>query len=92
MVLFITIRSFVTDAIVTVYNHAIGPCNLFLKCNLFHHISSHTCVGARLAINSPVTINLFLASYYNQLNIITKYQIIMFINNIMCVKSSNISY
>ena len=35
MVLFITIRSFVTCAIVTVYNHAIGPCNLFQKCNLF---------------------------------------------------------
>ena len=37
MVLFITIRSFVIGAIVTVYNHAIGPCNLFQKCNLFHH-------------------------------------------------------
>ena len=38
MVLFITICSFVTCAIVTVYNHAIGTCNLFQKCNLFHHI------------------------------------------------------
>ena len=37
MVMFKTIRSFVTGAIVTVYNHAIGPCNLFQKCNLFHH-------------------------------------------------------
>ena len=37
MVLFITIRSFVTGAIVTVYNHDIGPCNLFQICNLFHH-------------------------------------------------------
>ena len=36
MVLFITIRSFVTGAIVTVYNHAIGPCNLFQLCYLFH--------------------------------------------------------
>ena len=39
MVLFITIRSFVTGAIVAVYNHAIGPCNLFQKCNLCHHKS-----------------------------------------------------
>ena len=38
MVLFITIRSFVTGAIVTVYNHAIGPCYLFQLCYLFHDI------------------------------------------------------
>ena len=36
MVLFISIRSFVTGAIVTVYNHAIGPCYLFQLCYLFH--------------------------------------------------------
>ena len=36
MVLFITICSFVTGAIVTVYKHAIGPCNLFQLCYLFH--------------------------------------------------------
>ena len=36
MVLFITIRSFVTCAIVIVYNHDIGPYNLFQICNLFH--------------------------------------------------------
>ena len=40
LVLFIITISFVTGAIVTVYNHAIGRCNLFQKCNLFHHSSS----------------------------------------------------
>ena len=35
--LFITTLGFFTGAIVTVYNHAIGPYNLFRKCNLFHH-------------------------------------------------------
>ena len=38
MVLFITTLRFVTGAIVTVYTLAIGPCNLFQKCNLFHHM------------------------------------------------------
>ena len=48
----------------------------------------HTCVGARLDINSAVTINLFLTSYYNQSNIITIYiiiQIIMFIRVVLLI-------
>ena len=43
-------------------------------CMIISHTNS--CVGARLTINSAVTINLFLESYYNQWNIITIYIII----------------
>ena len=65
--LFITTLSFLTGAIVTVYNHAIGLYNLFQKCNLFHHRlkSLHNIIeNIFLSINNQLNCFFFLSNVY----------------------------
>ena len=64
MVLFITTPILVTGDSVTVYNHAIGPCNLFQKYNLFNHNRSYfVCISID---RYPIP------SHYRHINICTR--------------------